>query len=557
MSHLKSFVAITYAQPFDYSKDYVSLPRNYGSKDYYQREDIKLIIDAVYDNLTTLDKRIGFTADIKNRKVVIKPNLVTVFHKMGFIDQDYPNTTDPRVLDAVILFLKNYTKKIIIAESSGRSVPTRGSFVVSRIDKIAKKHKIKCMCLDEEPVDRYLLPKAKVMKETTVPRVFSEIAAGETFYISMPKLKTNLYTDVTLGFKNGMGCLTHNQRQRDHHFDIDQKLVDMLYLFKPNIVIIDGIVGAEGQCPAPVLPVKSNVIISGNNPVETDKVATRMMGIDPGQVKLIKLADESGFGDSAVEVIGDEKPIPFQKADPSLMNDSFHRLFPNVRVLIGHQLPHSRKITKKESVTVKTMLEMELDCRGGCLATTRVGFEYYHFEGLDRSIEFSVILGCGVDIDGEKWYFDRDGKPYSLDDINILPGKKLAIGSCSETVKEIANTYLKGCMIFPNAAHMAIHDISGNRCKVVNPITNPSFMALSIATLKMRKKRTRLIRKGHWLDCDLQIDPPTKSDPNLSTPIPSNAMEEDYIKLDFPKMSKYLKLKLIKDEWEETLNLFL
>ncbi len=94
-------------------------------------------------------------------------------------------------------------------------------------------------------------------------------------------MKTNLYTGVTLGFKNAMGCLSYNLRQRNHNHAIDQKLVDMLHLFKADLVIIDGIVGGEGNCPAPVEPVQSRVIISGNHSVETDRVAIRMMGFDP------------------------------------------------------------------------------------------------------------------------------------------------------------------------------------------------------------------------------------------------------------------------------------
>jgi len=33
------------------------------------------------------------------------------------------------------------------------------------------------------------------------------------------------------------------------------RLVDMLHLFQPDLTIIDGLVGGEGNCPAPVDPV--------------------------------------------------------------------------------------------------------------------------------------------------------------------------------------------------------------------------------------------------------------------------------------------------------------
>ncbi|MBV5272965.1 MAG: DUF362 domain-containing protein, partial [Lamprocystis purpurea] len=83
---------------------------------------------------------------------------------------------------------------------------------------------------------------------------------GDAAYVSVPKLKTNLYTGVTLGFKNAMGVIPYNLRQRHHHYAIDRKLVEMLYLFKPDLVFIDGVVGGEGECPAPVDPVDSRHI---------------------------------------------------------------------------------------------------------------------------------------------------------------------------------------------------------------------------------------------------------------------------------------------------------
>ena len=84
-----------------------------------------------------------------------------------------------------------------------------------------------------------------------------------------------------------MGTIPYNLRLRNHNHAIDQKLVDMLHLFKPDLVVIDGLVGGEGNCPAPVEPVQSGVIVSGNHAVETDRVATRMMGFDPKQIALI------------------------------------------------------------------------------------------------------------------------------------------------------------------------------------------------------------------------------------------------------------------------------
>ncbi len=377
----KSVVVITHAPSLDFSRDYVRLPHEYGTLAYENRPDVAAIRATVHDNLRKLDAEIHFTEQIRGRKVIIKPNLVTVFHDLGMRDRDYPELTDPRVIDAVVAFLMDYTSNITIVESSGRGMPTRASFQISGLDRLAKFRKVNLMALEEQPTDRYLLPKAKVMREMVVPRIFSEVVAGEAFYISMPKMKTNLFTGVTLGFKNAMGVLSYNLRQRNHNHAIDQKLVDMLHLFKADLVIIDGIIGGEGNCPAPVEPVQSRVIISGNQSVETDRVATRMMGFDPADISLMRLADQNGFGDPEVNIFGEEKVVPFRPADPSLFGDWMNENFPNVKVLIGHHMPGSPLPSDDGRFDQRGLCALERVCRGGCLATTRYAFDMLFYEG--------------------------------------------------------------------------------------------------------------------------------------------------------------------------------
>ena len=82
-----------------------------------------------------------------------------------------------------------------------------------------------------------------------VPRIISNVIRGEMLYVSVPKMKTNLYTEVTLGFKNAMGTLPTNMRYRNHTWQINSKLTDLLFLFKPDLTIIDGIIAGEGLTP--------------------------------------------------------------------------------------------------------------------------------------------------------------------------------------------------------------------------------------------------------------------------------------------------------------------
>ena len=136
-------VVISHAPDEDYRQDFVALPKNYGTRSYYDRPDIQSIYQLVAENLTQLDTLTGFIRRLAGKIVFLKPNLVTVYSQMGLIERDYPETTDPRVLDALVSFLKGHTDQIIIAESSGRGVPTRGSFRVAGLDRLARYHQVR------------------------------------------------------------------------------------------------------------------------------------------------------------------------------------------------------------------------------------------------------------------------------------------------------------------------------------------------------------------------------------------------------------------------------
>ena len=533
MCFTPSTVIVTHAKPLDYTQDYVCLAREYGKPEYENREDIRALTAAVHQNLNELDERVHFTDKLRGKKVVIKPNLVTVFHNLGMVGSDYPESTDPRVIDAVVVFLKQYTDQIVIVESSGKGFPTPTAFVATGLDRLAKVRGVELMVLEMQPANRYLLPKARVMKEIVVPQIFSEVARGEAFYISIPKMKTNLYTGVTLGFKNAMGTIPYNLRLRNHNHAIDQKLVDMLHLFKPDLVIIDGMVGGEGNCPAPVEPVQSRVIVSGNHAVETDRVATRMMGFDPNKIALLRIADENGFNDPKVEVVGEPTVTPYRPADPSLTGEWMKKNFPNVRVLVGHSKGNPPQPQVDGTLSVAQMDQMENICRGGCLATTRVAFDYLYYEGHRRDAAFTLIIGAGLTHNGETYYYDGSGKPYTLEEIAKFKGKKLAVGTCTLPLKAIVNRVIDGCMPFPNSPHMLVHQMTGTFCRVMSPRNHYLIQAL-LATFAVCEGRKKNLRKGHRIDIPLE-----HADKLYTTREFTEAEKElDFIYEPYPELSK-------------------
>ncbi|HEY9055055.1 MAG TPA: DUF362 domain-containing protein, partial [Rectinemataceae bacterium] len=558
-------VIIERLPPRDYTRDCAALTCDYGSPAWEGRPEVLAIREAVFSALDALNAKSGIDARLRGRPVLVKPNLVTVYHDMGLSRRSYPETTDPRVLDALVLWLAARSSEIIIVESSGRGAPTRGSFRVAGLDRLARRRGCRLVALDEEPVDRYFLPKAKVQREILVPRVFSQVVRGEAAYVSAPKLKTNLYTEVTLGFKNAMGVIPYNLRQRDHHYDLDRKLVEMLYLFKPDLVLIDGVVGAEGECPAPVDPVDSRMIIAGDHPVETDRVATRLMGFDPASIPLMRMADELGFGDPAgAEVIGDPSPLAFRPANASLISERMRRAFPRAKVLIGIDKGHRVGGSKPNADTCAgAMAEspnaraLEASCRGGCVATTRFAFAMFEAEGIELKRDIVLILGAGLksgargasvapgssgDNKRPVWY-DTEGTAYDVDAIKALPGRKMAVGTCSKALIPFVDRHIPGCMPMPNAPHMVLHELSGKPCRVMS-LKNRNLIPMLIATLGQRAARRGLTKRGERLDVPLGSE---DSSPEQRPSLPGD-LERDWIEWPLPPLGADEAKRLLEFE---------
>ncbi|MBU0955307.1 MAG: DUF362 domain-containing protein [Spirochaetes bacterium] len=498
-------VVIEKLPPMDYASGCVALAADYGHPSWEQQPEVLAIRQAVFAALDLLVSKSSVLEKLKGRKVVVKPNLVLVYQDIGTQRRSYPETTDPRVLDALVLWLQSVAQcsAIVIAESSGRGSPTRASFALSGVDRLAKKRGCELLALEEQAVDRYFLPKAKVQREILVPQIFSEVVRGEAAYISVPKLKTNLYTGVTLGFKNAMGVIPYNLRQRAHHYAIDRKLVEMLYLFKPDVVLIDGVVGGEGECPAPVDPVDSRMILAGDHAVECERAATRLMGFNPADLALMQIADELGFGSGqAPLILGPQEAVAFRPADASLVSARVRRLFPQLTVLYGLprndiELPEGKLPDSDQGRAL--VARMEQSCRGGCVASTRFGLSMLEAEGQNFSRPALLLIGPGLTFRQEQVWLDADGTVWDRRRLVDFAGPKAVIGSCGKEVAADCDWFVEGCMPLANAPHAILHKLAGTSCALLSR-RNRHILLLLNSMLQQRKARIKRLRRGERLD---------------------------------------------------------
>jgi uncharacterized protein (DUF362 family) len=235
----------------------------------------------------------------KGDTVLIKPNICSVA-KLGSAVY-----TNPYVSKAVAKMVREKGGLAVIGESGGVADDTEAAIVADGYGQL-REEGYEVIDLKRKGIAtvKVPLPKGKVVKEVTVPRVVLEAK----LIISVPVMKTHAGQRVTLAMKNMKGILPDAIKKKFHiTYGVAQGVIDLLTAIKPGLAVVDGILTQEGMGPMQGTPVEMDIIIAGRDIVAVDAVASAVMGFDPEEIPMIDGAGKAGLGISAlknIEVVG-------------------------------------------------------------------------------------------------------------------------------------------------------------------------------------------------------------------------------------------------------------
>ena len=335
--------------------------------------------------------------------VVIKPNI--------FAPSPAPTTTDPRVVAALVqLCLEAGAREVLVAE--GRSISTakfrkshnstRECAQVVGMTAAVENAGGRMVYLEEDTFADVEVPDGSVLKKARVPRTILDAEV----LINAPVMKIHSLTFVTLGIKNLHGCISDEDKLFGHSYrELPAKLADFLRIRRPDLTVMDAVTGQECDHAEEGRPVEMGLIIAGRDVVALDAVASAVMGFDPFEVDITRLAHEFGLGEGrleAIDVVGESIEAvrrPFVRPDIALDPD----LFPGLRIVAGDY------------------------CRS-C--------EYYTRRGLDKLVEAGVMDGS------EELTIVLGKEPPAPD---RLEGKVIMLGDCclgSESIRRLRDHLL-------------------------------------------------------------------------------------------------------------------
>jgi uncharacterized protein (DUF362 family) len=230
-------------------------------------------------------------APLAGKRVVLKPNLVE-YHRDKVIN------TNPRVVGAVIELCKREgAREIVVAEGPGHWRNVEYLVHESGLGDVLNAHGVTFVDLNhDEPVKLPNLGRLTGLEHLWVAKT---IATAEVL-ISLPKLKTHHWAGATLSLKNLFGTLPgicYGWPKNELHWrGIDNSIIDIALTRTPDLAIVDGIIGMEGDGPLNGTAKPLGALIMGNDLVAVDATCCRLMELDADRVGYLVLGHAKKLG---------------------------------------------------------------------------------------------------------------------------------------------------------------------------------------------------------------------------------------------------------------------
>jgi len=256
----------------------------------YKIENVQRAVDNCLAELG------GISTFIKSEdSVLIKPNILLAKKPEEAV------TTHPAVIEAITKTVQEIGAVPLVGDSPGGLVGNVGKhWEITGIEEVCNRLGVEIINFE-----------ASGVYERTINGFNYHIAKpvlDADFIINVPKIKTHGLTTFTCVIKNMYGSIPglikvdyHKKAPKPPEFS--SLLVDIFALTKPNLNIVDGIIGMDGSGPSSGNQKEIGMILASTDGVALDSFICNILGKDPIKVPTNKIAHERGLGESNINNI--------------------------------------------------------------------------------------------------------------------------------------------------------------------------------------------------------------------------------------------------------------
>lgn len=255
-------------------------------------------------------------ARIRGKSVLVKVNLVTDTVELSIVHVD--------AVRAVIDFIQLLEpSKIIVAECSAKGNDTWKAYERFGYKALEKDYRnVELLNIGEDDFDMInfatLDGRGKMVK-------ISRTAKNCDYRFSVTRAKTHDHVTCTLSMKNMLGCVLVPDQVWIHGDEVEHEeppeiaresnwiacknIVTLMDVVKPDVSVLDGFVGMEGDGPVDGSPVDLRAAVASVDCVAADAVMAKIMGFSSLKIGYIYLSSKRGIGKGDlkdVEILGDD-----------------------------------------------------------------------------------------------------------------------------------------------------------------------------------------------------------------------------------------------------------
>ncbi|NJL10473.1 MAG: DUF362 domain-containing protein [Calothrix sp. SM1_7_51] len=291
----------------------------------YEEETLKESLETLLSPLG------GITAFVKTgQRVLLKPNLLTGARP------GKECTTRPELVRAVAKMVLEAGGKPFLGDSPAFG-SAKGVAIASGYQPILDELSL--------PIVEFHGQRYETVSEEFNHLRLSKEAIEADVVINLPKVKSHVQLVLTLGVKNLFGCVPgkmkawwHMEAGKDAN-RFGEMLVETARAINPDLTIVDGIIGHQGNGPSGGEPRHLGILAASSNIFALDRAMVEILCVPPEQIPTIAASQRLGI----CPQISD---IDFPNLHPDLLKIDDWRL-PEKYIPIDFGMPRVIKSTFK------------------------------------------------------------------------------------------------------------------------------------------------------------------------------------------------------------------
>jgi uncharacterized protein (DUF362 family) len=238
--------------------------------------------------------------ELRSRQPLIKPNLVSSSIPLAASHVDQVRG----ILDVISTL---YAGRILVAEASCHD--TAAAYRNYGYAALSDEYNVELVDLNADAHQEIMVSDAGGTMRTI--RIARRLMDTTYYRISAAKIKTHDTVVVSLSIKNMAMAAVHMGDRKSVHCSYgmaNRNIAEIAEHVWPDLAVIDGLVGMEGNGPARGEAVSLGVAFAGTDALAVDTMACAFIGVDVHAVGYLHYCGQQGLGTASrdqIEIAGD------------------------------------------------------------------------------------------------------------------------------------------------------------------------------------------------------------------------------------------------------------